>query len=302
MILMNRPRRFPDPNRLSVLAAVIMLAYALARFVNIPAREIAMQLPGIYMVYSLNFRTIVSILVAALAAAGTQWLLRDHPANLAAESAGLVQPISLGELFKGFSLRKLAGVVRFPGFQHWILPSLTAWAIGIPLNNLQTSLQWWIVFALGGVLLMLVLAAEYVVVDITDIRHPFASAGLTAVTFAMFLMLAIAVREAGMRLYLLLPSIVLASGLITLRSLYLRLGGTWAFAWSMGIAIVTGQLAIGLHYLPVSPMRYGLLLLAPLYGLTSLAGTIQEGRQLPRLLVEPLSMFLVLFIFALWIH
>jgi hypothetical protein len=298
---MEIPRRLPDANRLSVLAAVILLAYALTRFVNIPAREISLQLPGIYIVYSLNFKTIVSVLVAALAAAGTQWLLRDHPAFLAEGGEPPGEDLNLRTLFSGLSLRNLAASVRFPALQHWILPALTAWAIGVPLNNMATGLQWWIIFALGGLLLMLVFSAEYVVVDISDIRHPLATAGLTALTFALFLMLAIAAREAGTRLYLLLPSLALAAGVISLRTLYLRLGGDWAFAWSLGIAIVTVQIAIGLHYLPVSPVKFGLLLTAPLYALTSLAGAIREERSLQRRIFEPLSMFLVLLGLAIWL-
>ncbi len=302
MMWMEKPRRLPDANRLSVLAAVILLAYALTRFVNIEARELSLQLPGMYVVFSLNFQSIVSVLVAALAAAGTQWLLRDHPAFLAREAEEPRQEFNLRHLFSGFSLRSLAESIRFPALQHWILPALTAWAIGVPLNNLGTGLQWWIVFTLGGLLLMLVLSAEYVVVDISDIRHPLATAGLTALTFALFLMLAIAVREAGMRLYLLLPSLALAAGVITLRTLYLRLGGEWAFAWAIGIAVVTGQIAVGLHYLPLSPVKFGLLLTAPLYALTSLAGAIREERSLQRLAFESLSMFLVLLGLAIWIQ
>jgi len=66
---MQIPRHLPDANRLSVLAAVILLAYALTRFVNIPPREISFQLPGVFVEYTLDFQTIVSVLVAALAAA-----------------------------------------------------------------------------------------------------------------------------------------------------------------------------------------------------------------------------------------
>jgi hypothetical protein len=242
--------------------------------VDIPTQELSLQIPGLYLFYSVNFRTIVSVLVAALAAAGMNWLLADHPAL---GERHPTQPESLTN-----------------NVQHWLLPSLTAWVIGVPLGTLVNASQWWIVFALGGVLLILVFIAEYIVVDAADIRHPPATVGLSALSFALYLMLAIAVRSADLRLYLLLPALIPAAGLVALRTLYLRLGGKWAFAWSLGIAAIIGQLTIGLHYLPLSPIRFGLILLGPLYALTSLAGSLEEGKSMPGLLVEPVLMVAVL--------
>jgi hypothetical protein len=94
-------RHLPDPERLSILAATILLAYALARFIDLPGREIAVQLPGIYLSIQINIKTIVALLVAGLTATGADWLLRDHPAIGKARS-----------------------------FEHWLLPALTAWVIG----------------------------------------------------------------------------------------------------------------------------------------------------------------------------
>ncbi len=72
-------RHLPDADRLSVLAAAILLAYALARFVDIPVRELSMQLPGVYIV-QIDIRTAIALLVAGLTATGADWLLRQHPA------------------------------------------------------------------------------------------------------------------------------------------------------------------------------------------------------------------------------
>jgi hypothetical protein len=267
---MDERRYFPDMNRLSVLTATILLAYAIARFVDLPAREITIPLPGLYLIFSLNFQSLVSVLVAALAAAGMEWLIRDHP-GLGSQST----------------------------FQHWLLPCLTALVIGFPLNTLSSGPEWWIVFAMGGALLILVYIAEYIVVDAADIRHPHVTAGLTALSFALFLILAIAVRGAGMRLYLALPALVPAIWLLSLRTLYLRLGGRWLFAWSTGIALVIGQLAAGLHYWPIGPIPYGLALLGPAYALTSYAASYEEGRLIPGRLIEPAVMLVAIWSLAL---
>jgi hypothetical protein len=250
-------------NHLSVLAATILLAYSLARFVDIPEQVLSLRLPGIYLVLRLNFQTVVSILVAALAASGMEWLLHDS-----------THSIATGE----------------PTYQHWMLPALTALVVGVPLATLANGRDWWVVFTMGGAFLMLVFLAEYIVADPADIRHPHATAVLTALSFALFLILTIAVRAAELRTYLMLPAVVPAVGLVSLRTLYLRSGGRWMLAWGAGIALVIGQLAAGLHYWPIGPLSFGLALLGPAYALTSFAGAYEEGSPVSTWLVEPLGM------------
>lgn len=63
-------RHLPDPDRLSILAATILLAYALASFIDMPGRELSLQLPGVYLEVQFNTRTFVAVLVAGLTATG----------------------------------------------------------------------------------------------------------------------------------------------------------------------------------------------------------------------------------------
>jgi Protein of unknown function (DUF5656) len=255
---MEENRNLPDVNQLSILSSTILLAYALTPFVKVPIRTLNLQLSVVKFSFHLDFTTLVSLLVAALAAVGTEWLLRSHPV---AKSQRMVQ--------------------------HWILPALTAWVIGVPLHTLAVGLQWWVVFALGGVLMVLVFIAEYIVVDLSDLLYAPASMVLTALSFALFLFLAIAVWQANLRLYLLLPALVVPVALVSLRTLYLRLGGKWCFAWAVGIAVVIGQMTIGMHYLYPRPLAFGLFLLGPAYALTSLAAALEEGTPTYNYWMEP---------------
>lgn len=270
---MHPPRHLPDPDRLSVLAATILLAYASARFVDLPGWDLALQLPGVYLAVEINIRTIVSLLVAGLTATGADWLLRDHPA------------------LQGSST-----------FQHWMLPFLTAWVIGEPLYRLPLGPQWLASFAIGGALLMLVLVAEYIVVDPNDVRHALAAAGLTAVSFALFLMLAISLRSAGVRLFLILPALAVASYLVSLRTLHLRLHSLWLFPQAAALALIVAQFTAALHYLPFSPISYGLALLGPAYALTSLIGALSEGEPLRQAVIEPAVVLSVVWGTALWTY
>jgi len=157
-------------------------------------------------------------------------------------------------------------------------------------------------FALGGVTLMLVLLAEYIVVDPDDSRQPVAAAGLTAVSFALFLTLAIALRFSGSRLFLVLPALTLAAGLVSLRTLHLRLHGRWAFLQSSLIALLCGQIAAGLYYWPLSPVAFGLAVLGPTYALTSLIANLAEDETLEQALIEPGIVLAIVWGTALWIH
>lgn len=262
---MEERQQLPDADRLSVLASTILLAYAITPFIRAPESQFTLNLPGAFFLFRLNANSLVSLLVAALAAVGMDWLLRGHP--------------RLG---------------RQSTMQHWLLPALTAWTIGVPLGSLSTGPQWWAVFGFGGALLILVFVTEYIVVDLSDARHAPATVGLTAVSFALYLILTIAVRAAGVRLYQLLPLLTLPMFLVSLRALYLRLGGRWCFGWSIGIALIVGQIAAGLHYWPLPPLSFGLVVLGPAYALTNLAGSIVEGRPWQLVWIEPAVMLAVL--------
>lgn len=267
---MEDHRHLPDANRLSVLASTILLAYAIIPFIDTEAQEVAVQLPGIFLEFSITLATMVSFLLAILAAVGSDWLLRSHPRYQQQNT-----------------------------IQHWMIPALTAWAIGVPLNSLAIGAGWWVVFGLGGMLLVLVLVSEYIVLDLSDARNALAALGLTAVSYALYLVLAITVRAAELRLYLLLPALTLPMGLVCLRALYLRLSGRWSVAWAVGIAAVTGQLALGLYYLPLSPLAFGLVLLGPAYALTSAIGSLEEGASGRTLWVEPVVMLAIFWGLAL---
>jgi hypothetical protein len=271
--VVERPNYLPDADRLSVLAAMILLAYALARFIDLPGRELAIQLPGIYLAVQFNVRTVVAFLVAGLTAAGADWLLRQHP------------------VAQGQSTLK-----------HLLLPALTAWVIGIPLFQMPLGPLWWAGFAFGGAALMLVLIAEYIVMDPEDERQPAAAAGLTAVAFALYLTLAIALRYAGSRLYLLLPALGLAAGLVSLRTLHLRQHERGVLILSSIIALLCGQFAAALYYWPASPVAYGLVVSGTAYAITSLVANLTENEPLQRALIEPAAVLMIVCITAVWLH
>jgi len=262
----------PRTNRLSVVTALILLAYALMPFVNVPGREVSFRLLGVLVEFRLNFIFLVSVLTAGLAAAGTNWLIRDHP-HLAH------QPI----------------------FPHYLLPALTAWVIGIPLGLIEVSPQWWVVFGLGSLLMLMVLVSEYINVDANDMRYAPSLMVLTAVSFGLFLTLSIALRASGLRLYLQLLALVPSFALLCLRLFQLRLQGKWNFEWSGAITLIIAQLAIGLYYWPLSPIRFGLVLLGAAYALFEIGTIFTVGKPLREKFIEPIVMLGMFWILAIFI-
>jgi len=256
----NLPSRvnLPGANRLSIITAMIMLAYSLNRFMEIPAQSIELQLPGLYIAFEVNNSLITALLVAGLAAAGADWLLRDHPA-----------------------------LNNQPILPHVLLPAVTALVVGIPLNQLTKGFGWWLGLLAGTAAMVLVLVGEYIAINTTDVRQPLVAAGLSAVAFAIYLILTANLRAVGTRLFFILPAIFVATWLVSLRSLNLRLHGPWVVYESAIIALVVGQLAAAIHYWPLTPVRFGLILIGPAYALTSLFSGLIEEKPTRMLLIEP---------------
>ena len=94
-------------------------------------------------------------------------------------------------------------------------------------------------------------------------------------------------RAAGTRLFFILPALVVATWLVSLRSLNLRLHGVWVVYESAIVALVVAQLAAAIHYWPLTPIRFGLILLGPAYALTSLFSGLIEEKPARKLVVEP---------------
>jgi hypothetical protein len=266
-------RHLPDANRLSVLIAAVLLAYALAQVVEIQRPVVPVSLLGVEFFLPLNLTALATLMAVGLTATGMDWLLRGHPQ------------------FKHENT-----------LQHWLLPALTALVIGVPLYDQTPGPGWWLSFALGGVILTLVFISEYIVLDPSDIRYPAASAALTALSFALFIILTSALSFASTRLTLSLLAVFLAASLVALRALHLRLAGRWELAWAAGIGLVCAQFTAALHYWPLTPLQLSLALLAPLYALTGLAINLGEDMPLRRAGVEALVVLAIFWALALLVR
>jgi hypothetical protein len=255
---MDEKRYLPDADQVGMLTSTVLLAFALTHLIQSPGFNLDIQLPGFLFSLPLNLSTAMGLLTAGLTATGMDWLLRSHPS------------------LNGRST-----------YQWWLLPTLTTFVIGVPLSILPSGPAWWVAFLITGTFLFFVFVAEYVVVDPGAPYYAISMAGLTAISYTLFFVLAVALRNGGIRLYILAPALFLAAALACLRILHLRLTGRWEYAWALGIAFVCVQIAAGLHYWPLSPIQFGLMLIGSLYGLTNLAINLGEDQPPRRAVLEP---------------
>jgi hypothetical protein len=259
MQIVETNKYLPDINRLGVLSAIVLLTFALTNVIQTPQLTFELQLPGFYFATPFSLNTVMILLAAGITATGMDWLLRGHP--------------SLG---------------KKRTFEFWLLPTLSTLIIGLPLWVLPKDIYWWLGFFTGSLLLIFIFVAEYIVVEPSAPNYAIATAGLTALSYAVFLILTLTLRYGSARLFLLGPVIFIAAGLVSLRVLHLRLTGQWAYAWAGGIALICTQFGASLHYWPLSPPQFGLATLGPLYAVTTLAGNLLEDVPLRRAVIEPL--------------
>ena len=258
----------PDLERLSIVTATIMLAFALTQLVSFPVQNFSFLLFGILIDLIIDFTTVVIVFTVFLSATGMDWIIHSHPEK---------------ERYQN----------RWAYIRHWIVPVLTSFVIGVALNAFAGGMVWWAVYALGSLLLFAVFIAEYNVLIAEDYRNALATVGLTSLSFVLYLLLTIAVFSADIRLYLRAPLLGVGALMVISRALFLRLG-KWYTLWAVVCSLIITQFVVGLHYLPLSPTRFGLLLVGSAYGLTSIVSGVKESRESWAFWGEPISMITIM--------
>lgn len=239
--------------------AVILLSYVAVRFVQVPAITLNLQLLGVLLPIQFSLTTLLAVLAASLTAAGADWLLREHPA--------------LGQ---------------HATYSHWLLPALTAWVLALVLGNLPFTPSWWLAFLLCAMLLLSILIAEYNSVSQEGRWYRFVTLALSALAYTLFLMLAISMRGLGLRLFLVLPAVALAAFLSGTRINLLRSSENWHSLQLLATTLLVAQVAAALHYLPVSALGFGLILLGLLFAINNYFAALNAGQPPRAAAHEPL--------------
>lgn len=237
---MQPTRHLPSRDHLSILTAVILLAFALSRFLDLPTRSYGTTIFGSPLGIELNGPVLMLLLVAALISTGADSLIRSHPAR--------------------------AGRPEARTAAHWILPGATAVVLGAALNQAPAGPIWWLGLGLTALALILVLVAEYTVVDHHDPAWDLAALGLTALAYVLALILFALLRSLGARALISasiggMVAAALAWRLFTLKAA----APSRAALYAAVVGVVVAEAIWALNYWRVVPRSAGLLAMIPFY-------------------------------------
>lgn len=268
-------RYLPDRDQLSVVTAVILLAYALGRLANLPTRLVTVESLGVVFEFRVSGPVLILVVVAALISAGADMLIRSHP-------------------------RLRARAMPLQTVVHWILPGTAALGLGLVLNTSQLADIWWLGLLLSALLLVVVLVAEYTVVFPDDAGYGPASLGLSVLTYVVALGLFTWLSFIGARSSLAAGSTAFVAGLFSLRLLVLRFGlGTRTLVGSLVVGLLVGQVMWAMNYWPAAPLGTGIVLLVVFYTAHGVTQQHIADRLTPRVLIEYVLLALIGLVAAL---
>lgn len=244
-----------------MLTAVILLAYALARALDLPTRMVGTTLFGSALGMELNGPLLMLLLVAALITAGADALIRSHP--------------------------RLQGWTSYPAVAHWIVPGLTALALGNVLNRTPDGPLWWLGLAASAVILIGVLVAEYTVVDRADSGWHVAALGLTALSYALALVLLALLHSLSARALISASAAGLIAAALAMRLFALKaMPSGQASLYALVVGLITAEAVWAINYWRVSASGAALFALIPFYVSVGVAQQQLAGRLTRRLWLE----------------
>jgi hypothetical protein len=256
----SSPRHLPSRDRLSVLTAVILLAYALARVLDLPTRTVGTTLFGSPLGFDLNGPVLMLLLVAALISTGADTLVRSHP--------------------------RLEGWTGYPTVVHWIVPGAAALALGMLLNRTPFGPLWWLGLGLSAVVLIVALVAEFIVVDPQDGAWNVAALGLTALTYALALVLFALLHSLSARALISATAAGFIAAALAARLLALKPAAPGATLYALAAGLITAEAMWALNYWRVPAGSAALLALLPFYLTVGVAQQHLAGRLTRRLWIE----------------
>lgn len=227
----------PEPERLSALTALVLLTYGLIRMIVLPAVEAEIAAFGLLIKFVFRTQSVMLALAAALAGAGTDWLIQIHPLR----SRG----------------RRTV--------ENWVIPALAAVALGVIVIRLPEGPVLWIGLLLGALLLIAIFTAEFIVSYADDPRYDWVATSLLALAFLLLSGMLYSIYALELRAIFAVPLVTLASLAITWRLLRLALPERRLESWAILIGFLVAQIALGLHYWPIPPLRLSLMLALFIY-------------------------------------
>ena len=247
--------------RASVLATLVVLGLILGAFLQFPTWSTSLTVLGSPLTVNLTQTALMAALLVGITCAGTDAIVRSYPSACRMEA-------------------------RF-SFVTWTLPALTVLLAAALLPQLPTNLYRIAGYVLTGLILILVISAEYYTVDPSDRLYLAARLSLNAWAYLLALVIFVLIYSAKTRSLISATGVTVVSTLLALeflRSAGRGFGRTALYALIAGLS--TGEIIWAMNYWRISGVTGGLILLLGFYTFTGLANQQLQGRLNRRVLVE----------------
>jgi hypothetical protein len=230
-------------NRFSIVLAFLALGFAMIYL--LPTEVTAGKLDILGIRFDLSYYSFIPLLLALLAVVGAVWIFTTHPI---------------------WQSEKLVFLRLLP---HLMLPFISTMILAIVLSQSARSPIWWAVFLTGYAIVALLFRAEYVLIEDTGFDSLGYSILVISFSFGLFLLLTIALKNSNVRMIAQFLLLLLSSQFVSFRLLSLHKGATDKLMMALLASWIVTQLAVGLHYIFIPPIQYGILLTGLLYSLSS---------------------------------
>ncbi len=254
--------------RASVVATLVVLGLILAAFLQFPTWTYDLTVLGSPLTINISQMGLMAVLLVGITCAGTDAIVRSHPTARRIEA-------------------------RY-SFVTWTLPALTVLLATALLPQAPTQLYQLIGFVATGLILILVISAEYYTVDPSGRRYLTARLSLNAWAYLLALVIFILIYSAKARSLISATGVTVVSTLLALeflRSAGRGFGRTALYAAIAGLC--TGEIIWAMNYWRISGITGGLILLLGFYVATGLANQQLQGRLTRRVLIEYAAVALI---------
>ena len=248
-------------DRANVLATLLVLGLILASFLQFSAWTRDLTVLGSPLTISISQTVMMAALLIGITCSGTETIVRSHPA--------------------------VRRIQAHYSFVTWTLPALTTLLVTVLLPQISGQVYRIAAYVIAGLLLILVISAEYYTLDPTDKRYVAARLSLNAWAYVLALGVFVLVYSAKARSLLSATGITVVSTLLALellRGAGRSFGRTALYALIAGLC--TGEIIWAMNYWRIGGLTGGLILLLGFYVVTGLANQQLQGKLTRRVLVE----------------
>jgi len=240
LVFIRHRNLIPGRQRLSVLVGLILLSLVLTQLVELPTRTFAVSVFGSPLGVDLSSQWLMAVLLAGLACTGTDALVRTHP-NARQESLSHT-------------------------FVYWVQPGLLGLASAQLLTQAPTQLLWAGGLAAIGLLFVVVITAEYTIVDPLAPAYPHARLLLNTVAYALAFMLFVLLYQARARSLVTVTAMLIISFALAPDLLWNVEAAPSRKALLAGVVgLIMGECSWVINYWPFSAWSSGILLLLIFY-------------------------------------